>query len=443
MENNYSLAETDNSSIFYRLLGNALVAGVTNAFVWFAVTYWVFLQTRSVLATSFIAGIFALTNAASALFFGSIVDHNRKKTVMIYSSVCSLIAYVIATIIYFSSDRAVFTDSSSPVLWTFIITLMLGSVMGNLRNIALSTTVTLLFPEGKRDKANGMIGTMHGVSFTLTSILSGLVIGFLGMSYALGFALTGILLTLLHLFTFTVPEKEIVHTEEAPKKMDLSGTIKIIGSVTGLFGLIFFTTFNNFLGGVFMALMDAYGLLLVSVQTWGLLWGVLSLAFIAGGFLIAKYGLGKNPLKTLFTINIITWTVCIFFTIQSSIILLAIGMFIWLLLIPFVEAAEHTIIQKVAPFERQGRVFGFAQSVESAASPITTFLIGPIAQFIFIPFMTTGAGVGLIGNWFGIGTDRGIALVFILAGFIGLIVTLLARQSKSYRELSKRYTVSA
>jgi DHA3 family multidrug efflux protein-like MFS transporter len=52
--------------------------------------------------------------------------------------------------------------------------------------------------------------------------------------------------------------------------------------------LIFLTTFNNFLGGVFMALMDAYGLSIVSVQTWGILWGFLSFAFIIGGLIVSK-----------------------------------------------------------------------------------------------------------------------------------------------------------
>lgn len=53
--------------------------------------------------------------------------------------------------------------------------------------------------------------------------------------------------------------------------------------------------------------------------------------------------------------------------------------------------------------------------------------------------MTTGAGVRLIGKWFGTGPDRGIALVFTLAGFIGLLMTILARRSKYYQQLSKRY----
>ncbi len=37
-----------------------------------------------------------------------------------------------------------------------------------------------------------------------------------------------------------------------------------------------------------MSLMDPYGLLLVSVETWGMIFGVVSLAFIAAGLFISK-----------------------------------------------------------------------------------------------------------------------------------------------------------
>ena len=120
-------------------------------------------------------------------------------------------------------------------------------------------------------------------------------------------------------------------------------------------------------------------------------------------------------------------------------VLLTVGMAIYMLLIPYAEASEQTILQRVVPYERQGRVFGFAQSVEMAASPLTAFLIGPITQLIFIPFMTTGAGADQIGSWFGTGPDRGIALVFVLTGIIGLGVTILALLSRPYRQLSEHY----
>jgi DHA3 family multidrug efflux protein-like MFS transporter len=58
---------------------------------------------------------------------------------------------------------------------------------------------------------------------------------------------------------------------------------------------------------------------------------------------------------------------------------------------------------------------------------------------VFIPFMTDGAGARTIGGWFGTGADRGLALVFMLTGIIGLLATFLALRSGPYRRLSHRY----
>ncbi len=435
-----AVLSSHNRSIFNLLLGNTFVALFTNSFAWFCITFWVFVETKSILATSLIAGIFAVTNALTSLFFGAIVDHTHKKWVMFASSLLSLGTYMIAALIYFLRLRGGVADIGSISLWAFIATLMLGTIAGGLRTIALSTCVTLLFGERGRDKANGLIGMVTGASFACTSLVSGLVIGFWGMPVALGITLTCTVLAAVHILTVNIPEKKIISTGTSSReKIDFRGTKKIIRLIPGLFSLIFFTTFNNFLGGVFMALMDSYGLSLVSVKTWGVLWSILSSGFIFSGLLISKFGLGKNPIKTLFMLNIITWTCCLFFTVQPSIILLFIGTYVWMLCGPAIEASEHTILQKVIPFERQGRVFGFAQSIESAATPVTAFLIGPLTHFIFVPFMTTGKGARLIGSWFGTGPARGIALVFTLAGVIGLTVTLFARRSKASKLLGAKY----
>jgi DHA3 family multidrug efflux protein-like MFS transporter len=90
----------------------------------------------------------------------------------------------------------------------------------------------------------------------------------------------------------------------------------------------------------------------------------------------------------------------------------------------------------VIPFERQGRVFGFAQLVENAAAPITAFAIGPLAETFAMPYMTDGAGADSIGDWFGTGPERGLALMFTIAGLLGIVVTVLAWRGRSYRHLS-------
>ncbi len=424
---------------FHLALANSLVAFLVNNFVWFAVTFWVYLETQSVVATSIMAGVYSGTIALSGFFLGSIVDRYPKKTAMAVSSIVSLVLYALAFGVYVSTPPKVFTDPSSPVLWVFVVAALIGAIVGNIRSIAISTLVTILVPEDERDKANGLVGTVNGVGFLVASIFSGLVIGYLGVYWMLVLAmgLTG--LTLLHLWFLTIPERGTAPAEAHTQRFDIRGTIRAVGLIPGLFALIFFNTINNFLGGVFMSLMDAYGLSMVSVQVWGLMWGVLSLGFIVGGLVVARRGLGKQPLRTLFLTNVVLWIICVLFPLQASIVPLAIGMFGYLSLIPVVEAAEQTILQRVIPPERQGRVFGFAQSIEQAASPITAFLIGPIAELIFIPFMTDGAGVDLIGDWFGTGKARGLALLFTVTGFVGLVITLLAMNSGAYRTLAAAY----
>ncbi len=428
---------------FYHVAANALLTTLANFFLWFAIVFWVYLETRSVLASSIIAGSYMVIATLCGFWFGGIVDHHKKKAAMFFSSAITLSLFILAGAIYLAAPEGAFTTASSLWLWGFVTTILVAVIASNIRNIALPITVTILVPEGERDRANGVSGMIMGLSSSGAGIASGFALAYLSIFHVLAASIIVTVLALVHLAFLKIPEPEIAHSEENPKKLDIRGTMKIVSGIPGLFALIFFTTFNNFLGGVFMALMDPYGLSLMSVQNWGLLWGVLSFGFIIGGAYIAKFGLGSKPLKTLFTVNIIMWIATFIFPMQPSVLLLAAGLLIWTLLVPFAEATEQTIIQKVVPLERQGRVVGFAQSIETAASPITAFLIGPITQFILIPFMTTGAGVTLIGDWFGTGDGRGMALAFIITAFIGLIVTILALYSRPYRLLSAEYAKPA
>lgn len=102
--------------------------------------------------------------------------------------------------------------------------------------------------------------------------------------------------------------------------------------------------------------------------------------------------------------TIALWSTVVVFTIHSSIVLLAAGILIYLLLVLFIEAAEQMIMQETVLCERQGRVFGFAQRLGQAASPLSVFIFSPLAQFVFIPLMSTGAGAQLIGSWYGTGS---------------------------------------
>ncbi|MFP5282299.1 MAG: MFS transporter [Actinomycetes bacterium] len=200
---------------FYQLLVNTLCVSVINYTVWFAITFYTYLETRSVFATGMVAGIFLVATALTGIWFGSLVDHHPKKLVMQGSSMVSLLLYVVAFGIYQLTPEERFRSPASVVLWLFIVCLMIGVIAGNIRSIALLTLVTALIEEGRRDRANGLVGTTSGVSFLVTSVISGLLVGVSGMFWVLVLAMAVLVLAVVHLALVPVPEREAATVAEA------------------------------------------------------------------------------------------------------------------------------------------------------------------------------------------------------------------------------------
>ena len=423
---------------FAQVLVNTAVANVTTSYLWFGLTFWVYLETRSVLATGIVGGAYMLFVALFGMIFGTIVDRHRKHQAMIFASSVTLGAFLVAGGIYLLIPESELVNLGNPMFWVFGAVILFGGVIENMRNIALSTTVTLLVPQDRHANANGLVGTVQGLAFLVTSVFSGLSIGLLGMGWTLLIAIVFTTLALVHLLFLKIPEDQPKRDNSAPL-LDFRGSIAAVRAAKGLFALIIFSTFNNLIGGVYMALMDPYGLELFPVEIWGVVLGVASSGFIIGGLLVAKFGLGRNPVRTMLILVMVMGALGALFTIREFWWLYAVGILLYMCLIPAVEAAEQTVIQKVVPFKTQGRVFGFAQAFEAAAAPITAFLIAPIAQFLIIPYMNADAGQQAWGWLLGDGKARGIALVFLFAGLIMVVAAIAAFFTRSYRRISEQY----
>lgn len=424
---------------FAGILVNTALANITTSYLWFALTFWVYLQTRNVIATGVVGGAYMLLIALSSISFGTFVDRYRKLAVMRFAAGFTLVMFVLAGGIFLLVPTAWLLDLTQPGFWIFTLVILIGAVVENLRNIALSTTVTILVEPDRRANANGLVGMVQGLAFLVTSVLSGLSVGLLGMGWTIAVAIVLTALAFAHLLTLHMPEEVRVAASDAHGGFDLRGSLAAVLAISGLFALILFSTFNNFIGGVYMALMDPYGLEMFPVELWGVFLAVASSGFLVGGALIGKFGLGSNPLRTLLLAVILMGFLGAVFTVREWAWLYVAGIFLYLVLVPVVEAAEQTVIQQVVPLQRQGRVFGFAMAFESAAAPITAFLIAPVAQVWIIPYARSAEGAAQLEPWLGEGSSRGIALVFLVAGILMIIAGLLAFLAPVYRRISASY----
>jgi MFS transporter, DHA3 family, multidrug efflux protein len=146
--------------VFNRLLGNTLITGVTSSFLWFALTFWVYLETRSVVATGVIGGAFSISSALIGPWFGTFADHHRKHAAMVLSTGISTVCFAVATTVFAAVDADDLLRLRSPWFWLLVGVTLLGSVAGQMRSIVLSTCVTLLVPDERRDRANGLVGSV-------------------------------------------------------------------------------------------------------------------------------------------------------------------------------------------------------------------------------------------------------------------------------------------
>lgn len=441
---------------FHQVLVNTLIATVVTGLLSYALLFWVYLETRNVAVAGVLSGLYMGAIAISSIFFGSIVDHNRKKSVMMVATCITLVFFALAGLVWELWMGTASIGLDSPAFWLFSTLILIGAIVEHLRTIALSTVVTLLVPEDQRDKANGLVGVVQGMGFLVTSVMAGLAIGFLGMETTLWICLGFTVVTMVHLLTVDIPEPEFTAQQDpgagvpqppdlsvVSRGLDLRGSLRIITGVPGLLALILFTCFNNLIGGVYTALMDPYGLELFSPQAWGVMLGIASLGFVLGGMVISRVGLGRNPVCILLLVNVGIAIIGMGFALREAGWLFVAGIFLFMLISPAAEATEQTILQRVVPYRQQGRVFGLALAVEMGANPLAAIIVAIVAEAYLIPWMDGPGADTVFGVILGDGDARGMALMFLISGMIMLVIVLLAFISRPYRQLSRYYAQSS
>nr|BFF26429.1 multidrug efflux MFS transporter Cmr [Glycomyces mayteni] len=421
------------------MLVNTAVANVTTSFLWFALTFWIYVETRNVIASAVVAASYMIFVSLFGMFFGTLVDRYAKKAVMVWATLAALAVFVLDAAFFFAVGEEGMRDLSKPWFWIFAVVMLAGAVVEQLRGIALSTTVTLLVPAERHANANGLVGTVQGVAMLVTSVFSGLAVGFLGMGWTLLIGIAALALTLLHLVPLAIPEERRAPDGEPGSLVDLRGGWLAVRAVPGLLALVLFTTLNNLFGGVAMAVMDPYGIDMFGVEGWGIWFAVASTGFIAGGAVVAKRGIGRNPIRTILLVVVALGLAGGLSAVRELGWLFILGVWVFMALIPAAEAAEQTVIQRVVPFERQGRVFGFAMTFEAAAAPVTALVIAPLAELLVIPYMRTEAGQRQWEWLLGTGDSRGIALILLGGGLVCAALAVAAMLAPQYRQLSAKY----
>jgi DHA3 family multidrug efflux protein-like MFS transporter len=149
------------------------------------------------------------------------------------SSVVTISILLVGTLVFVLTPIQNYTSVSGFHFWFLSFLVLLGVLSGNLYDITIPTLVTLLVPEERRDKANGMVGIISGIAFALTSMASGVVVGFGGLFWAMTLSIIFAAIGLVLLMLVRIPETVVISTHQEmdttpidlkTKSIDLKGT---------------------------------------------------------------------------------------------------------------------------------------------------------------------------------------------------------------------------
>ena len=285
--------------VFRRLLVNTLVTGVTSSFLWFALTFWVYLETRSVVATGVIGGAFSLSSAFLGPAFGTYVDHHRKHAAMVARHRQSRwSASPPPRSLFVAVDADDLLRLRSPWFWLLVALTLLGSVAGSMRGIALSTCVTLARARGPARP--GQRPGRHGHRRVVRHHVGVQRARHRPARHGLG----ALRRARPHRRRARPPAHD-PHRRTRPRadrrraqppRIDVRGAVEAIRAVPGLSMLIAPRRLQQ---PARRRVHGADGRLRPVARVGRDLGprcsGVISLAFIAGGLLVAKFGLGPQP----------------------------------------------------------------------------------------------------------------------------------------------------
>jgi hypothetical protein len=186
--------------------------------------------------------------------------------------------------------------------------------------------------------------------------------------------------------------------------------------------LIYFAAVNLIVSSV-NVLLTPMILRFSTPQVLGTILSVTGLGFLCGSLVMGVWGGPKRRVIGVLSFGMVFGFFSVLIGLRPSVPLIATGTFGMFFALPIVNGSSQAIWQSKTPLNVQGRVFAVRRLIAASTVPIAYLMAGPLADRVFEPLMASAALKRSVGRIIGVGSGRGIALMFIVAG----VLTMLAQ----------------
>jgi len=394
------------------LIGSGLTA--------FALGVWVLQHTHSVTQYTLTIVFAGLPGILIAPFAGAYVDRWDRKWVMFWTDLGPAITTLAYAYLLWKGELQV---------WHVYIGVFANSIFGTFQWPAYIASITMLVARKDYGRVNGVLETGQSIVTIGAPAISGFLM------YTIG--ITNILLIDFGTFLFAATAlllAKIPRPEQSEEGRKAKGSIwkeaafgwTFIKARPGLLNLLLLFAVVNLMmsmGGVAILPMV---LGFANTAAVGTIMSLVGVGTLIGGLIMTATG---GPKRKVYGVlgawaALSVWFVII--GIRPSVWLVGIGVLLWYIGLPIMNASSQAIWQSKTPYDVQGRVFSVRRMIAQFTVPIGDFAAGPLADKVFNPaLMPGGALANSAGNVIGVGPGRGIAMMLMTMAVVPALVAIV------------------
>jgi DHA3 family macrolide efflux protein-like MFS transporter len=398
-----------------------VISLIGTAMTQFAIAIWAWELTGEATA---LAAVAFFSFAPSVLFSpiaGALVDRSNRKLVMMLSDLAAGVTTIALFLLYTSGNLQI---------WHLFVA---GAIEGTFQAFqwpAYSAAISTMIPKEQYARANGLMSLAESGSGILAPVLAGALYAVVQLGGIMLLDIVTFIVAIGALFIVHIPQPEVSEAGRAGKgsiwKESVYG-FRYIFARPSLLGLQLVFFFANLTGSIYGTLLRPMILSRTgdNTATLGFIEGVASAGAVVGGVLLSTWGGPKRRVHGVLA-------GIAFSAVFSTVLGLGNGILIWAgasflasLFIPILNGSNQAIWQaKVAP-DVQGRVFATRRLIAQISGPVSMLLAGVLADKVFEPAMREGGSLaGVFGGLVGVGPGAGMALLIVIAGIAGVILSL-------------------
>ena len=393
-----------------------LVSALGSGLTAFAMPIWVFLETRSVTTFALIALVATLPTLLLAPAAGAYVDRwDRRSTMMLADLAAGLVTATIA-VVYLTSGLQI---------WHLFVASALMGAASAFQVPAYLAAVPLLVPKEHLSKANGQVQLSQAMGNLVSPALAGVLLATVGLG---GIMLVDVVTFLLAIGSLLfvrfppVPRDASAGEPESFWAEAMAGW-HYLRSKSGMLALLFIFAGVNFALTLAMVLFSPMMLAFTTEQVVGFTLSVAGIGMVAGSLLMSTWKGAESKIAGVLWPIMLGGLALIVAGLRPNALLVTVGLFLLLLLVPIASASSAVLWQTKIPAELHGRAFSVRRVLAQSATPVSYVLAGPLIDNWFDPWLAEdGVLADTVGRLVGVGPGRGIGFLFVIAGLVVALI---------------------